>query len=150
MSRNQRSITFSHELLVGMKWMWNRGWRLSQALTWECFVCGVVIDDQMQVQFRGRFGVDLLEELDPRLMAVPGHAFGDDLPFRQLDGCKQSRPARPPQPGQSSPAEPPRGCAPPARPLTSLERSMSVNSIFTATRMTLILPPRGSGASHQR
>ena len=30
MSRNQRSMTFSHELLVGMKCMWNRLCRFSQ------------------------------------------------------------------------------------------------------------------------
>src|SRR3990172_1130636 len=35
-SRNQRSTRFNHELLVGGKWRWNRGWRASQAWTAGC------------------------------------------------------------------------------------------------------------------
>jgi hypothetical protein len=51
----------------------------------------VVVDDQMQIQIRRGFGVNLLQELDPLLVPMLGHAVGDDLPFRQFNGREQGR-----------------------------------------------------------
>ena len=62
---------------------------LQPALNFRMLVRGVVVDDQMQIQFRRRFRVDLLQELDPFLMPMPRHALGDDLAFSQFDGGEQ-------------------------------------------------------------
>ena len=62
---------FSHELLVGMKCMWNRGCRLSQRLHLGVLVRGVVVHDQVQVQLVRRLRVDQSQELDPLLMPMP-------------------------------------------------------------------------------
>jgi hypothetical protein len=35
-SRKNRSTMLSHEALVGVKWMWNRGWRFNQRWTAGC------------------------------------------------------------------------------------------------------------------
>ena len=52
-------------------------------------VSGVVVHDQVQVQVRWCFGVDQLQELDPLLMPVLGHAGSDQAALRQFDRGKQ-------------------------------------------------------------
>lgn len=49
-------------------------------------VRGVIVDDQMQVKFRGRLGVDLPQEFEPPLMPVPGLALGDYQAVDDADG----------------------------------------------------------------
>lgn len=51
----------------------------------------VVVHDQVQVQLRRSFGVDLLEELDPLLVTVLGHAGSDQPAFRHFDRGEQGR-----------------------------------------------------------
>ena len=77
-SRKKRSTMFSHELLVGVKWTWKRGWRAKPALHFRMFVRRVVIDDQVEIFFRRRDLVDHTQELEPLLMAVPVVAHADD------------------------------------------------------------------------
>jgi hypothetical protein len=55
------------------------------------FVRGVVVDDQVQIEFGRRLGVDFLEKLQPLLMTMPRHALGDQAAFGQLDRSKQRR-----------------------------------------------------------
>ena len=50
---------------------------------------GIVVDDQMQIQVGWSTSIDLLEKLDPFLMAMPWHAIGDNLPFGQFNGGEQ-------------------------------------------------------------
>ena len=62
---------------------------LQPVLDFGMLVRGIVIDDQMQIQFWRRFLIDLLQELNPFLVSMTRHAFGNDFPFRQLNGSKQ-------------------------------------------------------------
>ena len=49
----------------------------------------VVVDDQVQVQIVRRLGVDLLEEFDEFLVAVPRHALPDQTPFQHVQSGQQ-------------------------------------------------------------
>ena len=51
----------------------------------------VVINNQMQVQVGRRFRIDFLQELDPFLMSMSRHAFGDNSALRQFDCSEQGR-----------------------------------------------------------
>ena len=55
------------------------GMSFEPALHLGMFVRGVVIHDQMQVEIGRSLGVDLLEKLQPLLMAMPQGPFGQDF-----------------------------------------------------------------------
>ena len=65
---------------------------LKPGLDLGMFVCGVVVDDQMNVQFRGSFPVYEVEELDPFLVAVIIHTARNHFSFEHIDsgeeGCR--------------------------------------------------------------
>ena len=44
----------------------------------------IVVDDKVEVQIGRRLGVDLLEELDELLVAVPRHALPDQPPLQHV------------------------------------------------------------------
>lgn len=48
-------------------------------------VGGVVVDDQVQCLVRGRFAIDLFEELQPLGVAVTLLALGDELAVEHID-----------------------------------------------------------------
>ena len=48
---------------MGVKWMWNRGWRASQALIAGVLWVAVVVADDVDVQFGGHGLVDRGQEL---------------------------------------------------------------------------------------
>jgi hypothetical protein len=52
------------------------------------FVCGIVVDVQMQVESRRRLGVDLLQELDPFLMSVLRQAVRNDFAVGKCNGIE--------------------------------------------------------------
>ena len=54
---------------------------LEPSLHLRMLVRRVVVHDQVQVEFRWCFPVDFLQELQPFLVSVLRHAFGDDLSF---------------------------------------------------------------------
>jgi hypothetical protein len=54
-------------------------------------VGAVVVGDQMDLFGRWRLPIDLLEELQPLLVAVPRHAATDDLTVQSTHGRKQRR-----------------------------------------------------------
>ena len=62
---------------------------LQPVLNFGVRVRGIVVDDQMQIEFWRRFRIDLLQELNPFLMPMPRHAFGNNFPFAQFNGSKQ-------------------------------------------------------------
>ena len=62
---------------------------LQPVLNFGVLVRGIVVDDQMQIQFWRRFRINLLQELNPFLMPMPRHAFGNNFPFAQFNGSKQ-------------------------------------------------------------
>src|SRR3954454_24665888 len=78
-SPKNRSTMLSQEDEVGVKCMWKRGCFSSQARTFGCFVRGVVVENQMDVQHRINFAVDLLEKGEPLLMAMLLLGCGDDF-----------------------------------------------------------------------
>ena len=53
-------------------------------------VGGVVIDNQVQVQVRWGFAIDLVEEADKLLMPVSTHALADHSPIQHVEGGEQS------------------------------------------------------------
>ena len=57
---------------------------LQPTLHRRVLVRGVVVRDQVQVEFLRRAGVDLFEELDPLLVTVPFHALIDNDALGQL------------------------------------------------------------------
>src|SRR5450755_2925304 len=88
-SRKNRSTRLSHELLVGVKCMWNRGCRANHFCTWV-LVGGVVVSDQVKVPVRRRDRVNHAEELQPLLMAVPVIAHADHGAIQSIQGREQS------------------------------------------------------------
>jgi hypothetical protein len=48
------------------------------------FVCGIVVDDDVDGLVVGHSGVDDIEETDELLMAMALHALADHLPSRTL------------------------------------------------------------------
>lgn len=64
-------MRLSHELLVGIKCMWNRGWRLNQRNTWDVFMGRVVVHDQVQRPGRRGLLIEQRDEPQPFLMAMP-------------------------------------------------------------------------------
>src|SRR5262249_37873792 len=50
----------------------------------RCLVCGVVVDDQVQIEIGKGFPVDLLEEFEEILGTMARHAFADDLTGRHI------------------------------------------------------------------
>lgn len=49
----------------------------------------IVIDDQMQIEFRRRLCLNLFQEFDLFMMTMPGHAVRNDFSFSQFNGCEQ-------------------------------------------------------------
>src|SRR5439155_23873921 len=54
------------------------------ALEVGVFGSRVVVDDQMKVESRRRFSIDLVEESDPFLVAMARHALADDASFEHV------------------------------------------------------------------
>jgi hypothetical protein len=52
-------------------------------------VCGVIVDDQMQLALSWGFAVDLVEEADELLMPVAAHALADDLAIEHVQRGEQ-------------------------------------------------------------
>ena len=50
------------------------------------FVCGVIVDDDVNCQFGGRSGVNNVEEANELLMAMAHHALANDLAFEDVEG----------------------------------------------------------------
>ena len=57
----------------------------------RCFVCAVVVDDQVQVEIMKRFTVDLFQEHQELLGAMAQQAFTDDLSGRHIERGEQRR-----------------------------------------------------------
>ena len=55
------------------------------------FVCGVIVDDDVNCQFGGRSGVNNVEEANELLMAMAHHALVNDLAFEDVEGGEQGR-----------------------------------------------------------
>lgn len=73
-----------------MKCRWKRGCRRSQDLTRGCLWVGpVVVHDQMQIEMGRGFSVDLLEEPDELLVAMPRHTVADDFPIQDAQRREQ-------------------------------------------------------------
>jgi len=50
-SRKNRSTMLSHDELVGIKCTWKRGWRsLEPSLHFGMLVCGIIVDDEMDIE----------------------------------------------------------------------------------------------------
>jgi hypothetical protein len=64
---------------------------LEPAVHGGCFVCGVVVDDQVQIEVRERFTVDLFQEHQELLGAMARQAFTDDLAGRHIERGEQRR-----------------------------------------------------------
>ena len=56
---------------------------------------GVIVDDQVQIEFRGHAGIEVVQEGEELLMAMARFALGDDLAGAGLEGGEQSRGAMP-------------------------------------------------------
>ncbi len=52
---------------------------------------GVVVHDQMQVQFLWRFGIDQFQKLDPLLMPMAIHTLADESAFGYVQSREQCR-----------------------------------------------------------
>ena len=56
---------------MGVKWRWYRGRAASQRLTLACFVGAVVVDDEVEIEVWGHAGVNVPEEAQELLVAMP-------------------------------------------------------------------------------
>ncbi len=62
---------------------------LEPALHGRGLVCGVVVDDQMEIEARERLLVDLLQEIEEFLETMVRQAFADGLAGRHVEGGEQ-------------------------------------------------------------
>lgn len=53
------------------------------------FMGGIVIDDEMDLQVAWHTGVDMVQEREKFLMAVPPPTLADDRPRRDIQGREQ-------------------------------------------------------------
>ena len=53
------------------------------------FVRAIIIDDQMEIEFGGSFGVDFLQETEKLLMPMARHAVSDHFAVEHAEGGKQ-------------------------------------------------------------
>ena len=63
---------------------------LEPTLHGRCLVCGVVVEDQVEVEMRERLSVDLLQERQELFGAMARQAFPDDLAGRHIE-CREQR-----------------------------------------------------------
>jgi hypothetical protein len=73
MRAKKRPTWLSHEAEVDIKWICQRGWRASQAPTWDS-LGDVVVDDQMDVELGRHIGLDVTQNGKKFLMTVAGSA----------------------------------------------------------------------------
>ena len=83
------STALSQEAEVGVKWKWNLGCRSSQARHLGVFVCGVVVDDQVQLPPGRGLAIDLVEKADEFLMPVARHALADGAALQHVERGEQ-------------------------------------------------------------
>src|SRR2546427_7574004 len=88
-SRNQRSTRFNHELDVGVKCKCMRRVTSEPPLHRGMLVRRVVVDDQVEVELRGRLTVDAPQELEKLLMPMAGQTLADDLDLEDIEGREQ-------------------------------------------------------------
>jgi hypothetical protein len=55
----------------------------------QVFVCGAVVDDQVQIEARGGLVVDSFEKADELLMPMPGHTAANNGAIEHGEGGKQ-------------------------------------------------------------
>jgi len=79
----------SQELDVGMKCKWKRGWCSSQDRTRGCLWVTIVVDDQMQMQAGGHFGIKAFQKANEFLMSVTGHAIADNSAVEHTESREQ-------------------------------------------------------------
>ena len=59
---------------------------LQPTLDLRMLVCAVVVDNQVQIEIGGCFGIDLFQKLDPFLVTMTGHALGNNPPLGEFQG----------------------------------------------------------------